>query len=99
MISSDRFSTNILLLFSFTIVEGNFFDTTFHSPETAEYHLPMHNHGPVDPAIVQDMLTTFRGGCADEGLPPFYPMTALTDGAKGDFSCKTVQAALFPLSE
>ena len=80
-------------------VEGNFFDTTFHSPEAAEYHLPMHNHGPLDPAIAQDMLTSFRAGCADESLPSYYPDTALADGAKGDFNCKTIQAALFPLNE
>lgn len=80
-------------------VEGNFFDTTFHSPEAAEYHLPMHNHGPLDPAIAEDMLTSFRAGCADESLPSYYPDTALADGAKGDFNCKTIQAALFPLNE
>lgn len=80
-------------------VEGNFFDTTFHSPEMAEYHLPMHNHGPLDPSIVEDMLTSFRAGCLDESLPPYYPETALSDGAKGSFDCKTVQAALFPLTQ
>ena len=76
-------------------VVGNFFETTFHSPETAEYHFPMHNHGPLDPNIAEDMLTSFRAGCSDESLPPFYPETALSDGAKGDFDCKTVQAAVF----
>ena len=76
-------------------VEGNFFDTIFHSPETAEYHLPMHNHGPLDPSIAEEMLTSFRGGCSDESLPPYYPETALTDGAKGSFNCKTVQVAAF----
>ncbi len=80
-------------------VEGNFFATTFHSPETAEYHLPMHNHGPLDPGIAEDMLTSFRAGCADDSLPPYYPETALADGAKGSFNCKTVQAALFPLTQ
>jgi hypothetical protein len=80
-------------------VKGNFFDTTFHSPETAEYHLPMHNHGPLDPSIAEDMLTSFRAGCADDSLPDYYPTTALADGAAGDFNCKTVQAALFPLPQ
>lgn len=80
-------------------VEGNFYDTTFHSPETAEFHLPMHNHGPLDPDIAEDMLNSFRAGCSDESLPVFYPESALADGAKGSFNCKTVQAALFPLSE
>lgn len=80
-------------------VEGNFYDSTFHSPETAEYHLPMHNHGPLDPSIAQDMLTSFRAGCTDESLPSYYPETALTDGANGNFDCKTVQVALFPLTQ
>ena len=80
-------------------VEGNFFDTTFHSPETAEYHLPMHNHGPLDPAIAQDMLNSFRAGCKDESLPDYYPETALADGVAGNFNCKTVQAAMFTFEE
>jgi hypothetical protein len=80
-------------------VDGNFFDTTFHSPETAEYHLPIHNHGPLDPNIAEDMLTSFRAGCSDESLPEYYPQTALTDGIKGSFHCKTVQVAEFPVSQ
>lgn len=80
-------------------VDGNFFDTTLHSPETAEYHLPMHNHGPLDPSIAQDMLTSFRAGCSDESLPSYYPKVALMDGAKGGFECKTVQVALFPTAQ
>lgn len=80
-------------------VVGNFFDTVFHSPETAEYHLPIHNHGPLDPEIAEDMLTSFRAGCSDESLPKYYPQTALSDGAKGNFDCQTVQVAAFPVSE
>jgi len=80
-------------------VDGNFFNTTLHSPETAEFHLPMHNHGPLDPKFANDMLTSFRAGCSDESLPPFYPNTALSDGEKGGFDCKTIQAAVFPLTE
>lgn len=80
-------------------VEGNFFDTTFHSPENAEYHLPIHNHGPLDPSIAQEMLTSFRAGCTDESLPEYYPQTALSDGSIGSFDCKTVQVAAFPVDE
>lgn len=80
-------------------VEGNFFETTFHSPETAEYHLPIHNHGPLDPEIAEDMLTSFRAGCTDESLPEYYPQTALSDGAKGSFDCKTMQVVAFPSDE
>ena len=80
-------------------VEGNFFDTTFHSPEAAEYHLPIHNHGPLDPEIADEMLTSFRAGCSDESLPEYYPQSALSDGAKGSFDCKTVQVAAFGADE
>ncbi len=80
-------------------VDGNFFETTFHSPETAEYHLPIHNHGPLDPSMAEEMLTSFRAGCTDESLPKYYPQTALTDGTKGNFECKTVQVAAFPADE
>ncbi|MEO9898634.1 MAG: hypothetical protein ABJD13_17610 [Paracoccaceae bacterium] len=80
-------------------VEGNFFDTTFHSPESAEFHLPIHNHGPLDPGIVDEMLTSFRAGCSDESLPEYYPQTALSDGVAGNFDCKTVQVASFLTTE
>lgn len=80
-------------------VEGNFFGTVFHSPETAEYHLPIHNHGPLDPSIAEEMLTSFRAGCTDESLPEYYPQSALSDGVAGSFDCKTVQVAAFPASE
>lgn len=80
-------------------VEGNFFDTTFHSPESAEFHLPIHNHGPLDPSIIDEMLTSFRAGCTDESLPKYYPQTALSDGAIGNFDCKTVQVASFLAAE
>ena len=80
-------------------VAGNFFDTTLHDPETAEYHLPIHNHGPLDPTIAAEMLTSFRAGCTDESLPKYYPQTALSDGVRGSFDCKTVQAAAFLSSE
>ncbi len=80
-------------------VEGNFFDTTFHSPEAAEYHLPIHNHGPLDPAIADEMLSSFRAGCTDESLPKYYPQSALNDGVKGNFECKTMQVAAFGVDE
>lgn len=76
-------------------VKGNFHNTVFHSPETAEYHLPLQNHGPLNPEIADQMLTTFRAGCTDESLPSFYPETALQDGVRGNFNCKTLQGAFF----
>ena len=46
-----------------------------------------------------DMLTSSRTGCTHESLPTDCQATALADGVKGEFSCKTFQAALFPLAE
>lgn len=80
-------------------VEGNFFPTTLHSPETAEIHVPIHNHGPVDPAILDEMLSTFRAGCTDESLPAYYPDIARASGTAGDFDCKVVQLAIFAPDE
>lgn len=80
-------------------VEGNFFDTIFHRPQEAEYHLPIHNHGPLDPAIADEMLSSFRAGCSDESIPAYYPQTALADGTKGSFDCKTVQVVQFAPGE
>ena len=43
-------------------VPTNLFSTEFVSPETAEYHLVIHDHGPLIPALAADMLSSFRGG-------------------------------------
>ncbi|MDA4847414.1 hypothetical protein [Hoeflea poritis] len=59
----------------------------------------MHNHGPLHSGIAKDMLASFRAGCPDESLSSRYPETALAHGAKGDFDCKTIQAAPFPPNE
>ena len=40
-------------------------------PGTAEIHLVVRDHGPADPAILNDMLNTMNGGCeADFPNPP-----------------------------
>lgn len=43
-------------------VAGNFYDTTFTEPETSEYHIVVHDHGPLIPELAADMLSSFRGG-------------------------------------
>jgi len=80
-------------------VDGNFFDTAFHSPEAAEIHLGLQLHGPLDPAIAEEMLTSYRAGCTDESLPAYFPEIGLADGVKGSFDCKTVQFAAFPVTQ
>ncbi len=80
-------------------VELLFFDTTLHSAEKAEYHLSVHNQGPLDPRIAEETLTSFRAGCSDENLPEYHPETMLSYGDEGNFDCKTVQVAAFTASE
>lgn len=76
-------------------VPTNLFETDFVSPETAEYHLVIHDHGPLIPEVASDMLSSFRGGCTLESVPPHYPESAKTDGAGGPNSCVSRQVALF----
>ena len=76
-------------------VPTNLFETDFVSPETAEYHLVIHDHGPMIPELASDMLSSFRGGCNIESVPPHYPDSARTDGEGGPNSCVSRQVALF----
>ncbi|MCK0143615.1 hypothetical protein [Aliiroseovarius sp. F20344] len=76
-------------------VAGNFYDTTFTAPETSEYHIVVHDHGPLIPELAADQISSFRGGCTAESVPPFYPDSSRTDGEGGPNSCITQQVALF----
>lgn len=76
-------------------VPTNLFDTEFVSPETAEYHLVIHDHGPLIPELAADMLSSFRGGCTLKSVPPHYPDSARSDGAGGPNTCVSRQVALF----
>lgn len=76
-------------------VAGNFYDTTFIAPETSEYHIVVHDHGPLIPELAADQISSFRGGCTAESVPPFYPDTSRTDGQGGPNTCVTRQVALF----
>lgn len=76
-------------------VVGNFFETNFTKPETSEFHFVVHDHGPLIPEVAADMLSSYRGGCTDESIPPYYPDSARADGQPGANSCNTAQVALF----
>ena len=76
-------------------VAGNFYDTVFTAPETSEYHIVVHDHGPLIPELAADQISSFRGGCTAESVPPFYPDSSRTDGAGGPNLCVTQQVALF----
>ena len=66
----------------------------FDNPTGAEYHFVINDHGPMLPEYMPDMIHTYRGGCQDEGLPPFPP-SALADGEPGPNTCRLVQFVIF----
>ncbi|MBT8426160.1 MAG: hypothetical protein HKN98_16830 [Silicimonas sp.] len=76
-------------------VESNFFDTELTDPTTAEFHLALHSHGPLIPEMAADMLSSYRGGCTDESIPPYYPASAASFGMPGPNDCSTTQVAIF----
>ncbi len=80
-------------------VPTNLFDTDFETPMTAEYHLVIHDHGPLIPELAPDMLSSFRGGCTLESVPPHYPDSARSDGMGGPNTCVSRQVALFVPAE
>ncbi|MGC3939629.1 hypothetical protein ACOTTU_17635 [Roseobacter sp. EG26] len=76
-------------------IPQGWFDQGFDSPETAEIHLVLNDHGPLIPEIAASMLTSYRGGCSDESLPPPFPARAKTDGIAGPNTCVLIQDAIF----
>jgi hypothetical protein len=81
------------------VVPTNLFETDFVSPQTSEYHLVIHDHGVLIPELAADMLSSFRGGCTIESVPPHYPVSARSDGEGGPNTCVSRQVALFVPSE
>jgi hypothetical protein len=67
----------------------------FTNPHGAEIHLVLNDHGPMIPDLVSNMLSTYRGGCTDESLPPIFPATAFADGIPGPNTCRLYQVAIF----
>ena len=71
-------------------------DRSFDNAETAEIHLVLNDHGPKIPALLPDMIKTYRGGCSDESpFPGIFPATALADGEVGPNTCLLSQSAIF----
>lgn len=68
-------------------------------PQRAEIHLVVHDHGPLIDGMAQNMIATYRGGCADDSLPDTDPATARADGKPGPNACKRVQGVTFMQSE
>jgi hypothetical protein len=74
---------------------GSWFGNGFANPRGAEIHLVLNDHGPMIPDLVSNMLSTYRGGCTDESLPPIFPATAFADGIPGPNTCRLYQTAIF----
>lgn len=64
-------------------------------PMGAEVHLVVNDHGPVIEGLEDEMTSTYRAGCTDGSLPPFFPGSAKADGTPGPNTCRLYQAAVF----
>jgi hypothetical protein len=60
-------------------------------PLRAEIHVVLRDHGPLEPNLAIDQLTTYMGGC-DYGSSPMSPGSA---GAAGDYRCADRYSAVF----
>ncbi|MGH2453669.1 MAG: hypothetical protein ACRDF5_07880 [bacterium] len=74
---------------------GGWFGRSLKDPMTAEIHVVLHDHGPVIPALRDNMLRTLRGGCTDASVPAAYPPVAKADGTPGPNRCQLYQFAVF----
>ena len=64
-------------------------------PVGAEIHLVLNDHGPAMPDYLPGMIQTYRAGCTDASLVPFFPATAFADGEPGPNTCRLYQVAVF----
>ena len=63
-------------------------------PRTAGITFVLRNHGPREPGLLKDQLTTFLGGC-DYSLVPPLAETAPKYGEPSDFACIDLFLATF----
>lgn len=80
-------------------IDNGWYDQDFENPLTAEIHIVINDHGELISDLAQSMLSTYRGGCTDDSLPPPFPDTAKADGEDGTNSCALVQDAIFIQSQ
>lgn len=64
------------------------------NPTGAEIHFAIHDHGPMIPDKVQQMMSTSREGCTDESLPKIWPAKARAGGKAGPNKCTMAQFAI-----
>ncbi len=77
-------------------IDGWLPERALDDAESAEIHLVVNDHGPAIAGAVSDMLSTYRGGCADESpFPGIFPPSAIADGEPGPNICRLFQSAIF----
>ncbi|MEM7133273.1 MAG: hypothetical protein AAF702_43645 [Chloroflexota bacterium] len=67
----------------------------FSNLDGAEVHVIINEHGPALVETLDDMLSSYRGGCTDESIPAPFPDTARADGIPGPNPCQLYQFAIF----
>ncbi len=77
-------------------LNNSFFGRGILDTDDLEVHLILQDHGPIIAGRELEMLSTYRGGCSDESIPPPFPPTARVQGNAGPNQCRMVQFALFP---
>lgn len=77
-------------------LRGSFFGRGILETSDLELHLILQDHGPAIDGRELEMLTTYRGGCSDDSIPPPFPETARVQGDPGPNQCRMVQVAIFP---
>lgn len=72
-----------------------FFLNGLQDPPVAEIHFVLNDHGPAIETRLVEMLSTYRGGCTDESIPPPMPASARASGEAGPNTCRLVQNVQF----
>ena len=78
------------------IADGWLAERGLDDPVGAEVHLVLNDHGPAMSDYLPGMIHTYRAGCTDASLVPFFPATAFADGDPGPNTCRLYQVAVFP---
>ncbi len=69
------------------------------NPAGAEIQLVVHDHGPMMPTHMPDMIETVDGGCSDAGIPgpgADSPWNNHEFGSRGPNTCQSIQFAAHP---
>lgn len=76
-------------------LSNSWFDRGYSNLGGAEIHVIINEHGPSTTGNLENMLTSYRGGCTDESIPPPFPASARADGIPGPNPCVLYQFAIF----